>query len=148
MFDLSELCVCKTDVCVCGLVCVWVSVCMWLRWWSGVSHCGSGLSRPATQPLHVPREAPVFMGKSQLHFRRHSRAVWVTLRTATPDWHGAPQGQTPQGPLPAMLRGMPFSCHHLSETYLDLWRNCQRLKSDHALLTEGIISSLLGIVFK
>lgn len=48
---------------------------MWWKWWSGVSHGGSGLSRPAARPLRVPGEAPVFMGKSRLHFRRHSRGL-------------------------------------------------------------------------
>lgn len=64
---------------VCGCVCVWVSVCAWWKWWSGISHGGSGLSRPAARPLCVPGEASVFMGKSQLHFRRHSRGLYACV---------------------------------------------------------------------
>lgn len=118
------------------------------------SHGGSGLSRPTAQPLACPRGRPLCSWESHSSISDgipavwQSAAVWVTLRTATLDWHGAPLGQTLLGSLPASLGGMLCCCRQLSGTHLDLWCHCQCFKNDHALLTEEIISPLSGFVFK
>ena len=103
--------------------------------------------RASSSAPACPQRGPCVHGKGTALCQK---AFWgsgkATLRTATPDWHGAPRGQKLQGPLPALPGGMLFGCHQLSETNLDLWRHCQCLESGHSLLTVEIISLLLSIV--
>lgn len=97
MLDFSKLSLCNAGLCICvNYVCFWVSVCMWWKGHGVVSHSGSG-----SLQLHC-----VSLGRPLCSWENHgsisdsilrvwqSAAVWVTLRTATPNWHGAPQGQT------------------------------------------------------
>lgn len=127
MCNFTELCVCR-----------WLCVCMWWKWWSGVSHGGSGFSRAASQLLCFPGEAPVFMGKSQLLFKWHSQGLRDSNTRLA--W-GTPVPNTAEAVTSLARRSAVL----LSETHFELWCN---LKSDHALLTVGIISPLWVIVFK
>lgn len=73
---LNCVCVCETGMCMCGLR-VGLSECLHVV--EAVEWCKSRwfwtFPGPAAQPLRVPWEAPAFMGKSRLHFRRHSRGL-------------------------------------------------------------------------
>lgn len=64
-------------VCMCGCVCLWLSVCMR---WNGVSHGGSGLSRPCSSAPACPQRGPCVHGKVTAPFQTAfsgSCKVWL-----------------------------------------------------------------------
>lgn len=115
---LKRSCVWKV-MCVRGCVFVRVSVCLRCRrLWCCKSRT---FLAPAAQPLRVPWEAPMFMGKPRLHFKRYSRGLASCGCVGNIE-----KGDT----IPPSLGGMLFSCHQTSKTL------CQSLKRTHVCMAE------------